>query len=132
MDFKTAVVSMREERKIQCYQSLPDKLALMAVFALFFALVLALLLIPLFSLAHRQSQTIPLRRGTELSLVAAKRRERRPAVPNNPFCSRGAVVPDLGDHVVLDRNLRESQAVLASATNNFDQAPLRAEFCSRV
>lgn len=126
------VDSVREERKIQRYQALPDKLVLIAVFALFVLLVLALLLIPLFSLVQRQSRSIWVRQETALSLAAAKRHERRPAPPTNRFCSGAVVVPDLGDHAVIERNPSEDSRVLARVASKVNPDPLKAESCSRI
>ena len=126
------VHSVRQERKIQSHQAPPDKLVLIAVFALFVLLTLVLFLIPLFSLAQRQSRTIWVGQEPALSLAAAKRHPRRLALPKNRFCSRPLVVPDLGDHAVIERNPSEDPGVLARVGNRVDPDPLKAESCSRI
>ena len=126
------VGSVREERRIQGYKTLPNKLVLTAVFTIFVLLVLALLLVPLFSLVQRQSRSIWVRQETALSLAAAKRHERRPAPPTNRFCSGAVVVPDLGDHAVIERNPSEDSRVLSRVGNKVNPDPLKAESCSRI
>lgn len=126
------VDSVREERRIQGYQTLPDKLVLIAVFTIFVLLVLALPLIPLFSPVQRQSRTIWISQETALSLAAADRHQKRPAPPKNRFCSLAVVVPDLGDHDVIQRNSSEDPRILSRVGNKVNPDPLKAESCSRI
>jgi hypothetical protein len=121
------VDSMRDEKTIQSYRCLPVKLALIAIFALFFALVLGLSFIPLCSRIQAQSQTIPVRR--EIGVSAPRRGNR---LAKDRFCSREVIVPDIGDHAMIDRNPSEHQKALTRVTSKVDPAPLRAESCSRV
>lgn len=123
---------MREERKVRFYRPVPSELVLIVVFALFFALVLVLLLIPVLSFVQQQGQTSPVRRETGLSPVAARRREGRLAAPKIPSCSRGVVVPDPGDDGVIHRNFNENQEVLASLRHKFNPVPRGGEPCSSV
>lgn len=123
---------MREERKVRFYRSVPSELVVIVVFAVFFALVLVLFLIPMLSFVQQQGQTSPVSRETGLSPVAARRREGRPATPNPLFCSRGVVAPDLGDDGVIHRNVSENQEVLASGRDKFNPVPRGGEFCSRA
>ena len=128
-----AVDSLREERRIQGYQTLPSKLALIAVFANFVLLVLALLLlIDPFSLVQRQSRTIWILQETALSLAAANWHEKRPTPPKNRFCSLAVVVPDLDDHDVIQRNSSEDPRILSRVGNKVNPDPLKAESCSRI
>ena len=124
---------MREERKIRFYRSLPGEYALLiVVFVLFIVLVLTLSLIPLFFFTRQQSQTASVRRETGPWLVQERQQQDRFAMPKNLFCSRGVVVPDLGDHGMMHRNLSENQEVLARVTHGLNPVPLRGESCSRI
>jgi hypothetical protein len=123
---------MREERKIRFYRSLPrEHVLLIVVFALFIVLVLTLFLIPLLSFTRQQSQTT-VRPETAPWLVKARQQQGRFAMPKNFFCSQEVVVPDLGDHGMMHRNLSENQEVLARVTHELNPVPLGGESCSRI
>jgi hypothetical protein len=124
---------MREERKIRFYRPLPgEHVLLIVVFALFIVLVLTLFLIPLFSFTRQQSQTTSVRPETAPWLVKARQQQGRFAMPKNFFCSQEVVVPDLGDHGMMHRNLSENQEVLARVTHELNPVPLRGESCLRI
>jgi hypothetical protein len=124
---------MREERKLRFYRCLPGELVLLiVVFALFIVLVLTLFLIPLLSFTQQQGQAASVRRETGPWLIKARQQQGRFAMPNPLFCSRGVVVPDLGDHGMVHTNLSENQEVLARVTHGLNPVPLRGDSCSRI
>jgi hypothetical protein len=103
------------------------------VFALFIVSVLMLFLISLFSFTQQQSQTASVRPETATWLAKARQQQGRFAMPKNLFCSRGTVVPDLGDQgMMMHRNLSENQEVLARVTHGRNPVLLRGEVCSRI
>lgn len=119
-------------KMIQSDQSLGGKLVLIAVFMLFFVLVFALGLIPLFSFLRPQSQAIPVRDETGISPVTARRREHKARNSERRLCSQEVALPDTRDNGMIHKNLSEEPEVLTRVANKTSAAPLKSESCLRA